>query len=524
MAVALEPLIFDSFKGLREYNGVNASGQISAIKCKNVELVQTEIGSGTGIKSMNGNAVLYTLSDDYDIKGIFKSEQDGVIYEFIYAENEEQGRLYYVNISMAGSPTLLIDELPLTGECNGITMVSTAYDVFIFTNGINAYSVCFTTDPNYGDAVKEITTETTPAVDYLGNEIHFLSMTTWNGFLVVATKYGVRASHQNDIYTWNDNPDDVADSWYIDFSKKVTALYSYTGGLYIFTSDDITYLNTTPNDTANSVFQTVAGVGCYSYTSIVKHDTFLFFYDNNQKNIYYIQNIDNGQTRPAGPAAKEIQSVFKNVDTFKMYSCIYDNKNEIWCFINDKIYIYNYALGEFVSREEQEITSLCLIKNVIHTAKGKKIYKEFLNLSYDDTYFTSEYQTCFINAGSSTNLKKQKTPLLLVLNDSYVNDFWIQLIVNGKPKNPKPIKLSTGEAGVYGSRSEQLDIIPDNQKFGTAVYGKTDAYSKKVVEISTPQTWYTMSVKIYTDRLGQGFFINSMELKNMKAKLKTRGR
>ena len=528
MAIALEPLIFDSFKGLREYNGINAGGQISAIDCKNVELIQTEIGNATGIKTMAGNAVLYTLPDnDYEILGVFKSEQDGILYEFIYAENNTQGRLYYIDITK--HPVSLISTLPKTGECNGITMTSTAYDVFIFTNGVDAYSICFTDDVSYGSAVKEISTGASPKTDYLGNEIHFLAMSAWNGFLVVATDYGVRASHQNDIYTWNDNPDDIADSWYIDFTKKVTALYSYTGGLYIFTSDDITYINTTPNDTANSVFQTVAGVGCMSYTSIVKHDTFLFFYDNIQKNIYYIQNIDNGQTRPAGPAAREIQSAFRTVKALKMYSCIYDNKNEIWCLItdvNDKqtIYIYNYVQSEWVKREEQTLASLCLFKNTIHTAHGKTILKEFLNNSYNDLYYASMYQTCFINAGSNTNLKKQKTPLLLVLNDSYINDFWVQLTVNGKAKNPKRVKLKTTEGGVYGDINEELDILPGNQTYDVATYGAYNPYSKKVVEISTPQTWYTMSVKVYTDRLGQGFCISSMELKNMKAKLKTRGR
>lgn len=527
MAVALEPMIFDSFKGLREYNGINADRQISAIECKNVELVQTETGNATGIKSMAGNAVLYTLPDnDYEIKGVFKSEQDGILYEFIYAENETQGRLYYIDITK--HPASLISTLPKTGECNGLTMTSSAYDVFIFTNGVDAYSICFTDDVSYGDAVKEITTQANPKTDYLGNEIHFLAMSAWNGFLVVATEYGVRGSHKNDIYTWNDNPQDVADSWYIDFTKRITALYSYTGGLFIFTNDDITFLSDTPNSNTSSL-QNVAGVGCYSYTSIIKHDTFLFFYDNIQKNVYYIQNIDNGQTRPAGPAAREIQSAFKNVKTFKMYSCIYDNKNEIWCLITDvndkqKIYIYNYVLSEWVQREEQNINSLCLIHNTIHTSYGKTILKEFLNNSYNELYYASSYQTCFINAGSNTNLKKQKTPLLLVLNDSYVNDFWVQLTVNGKAKNPKRVKLTVTDSGVYGALDEDLDILPDNQTFDVATYGAYNPYSKKVVEISTPQTWYTMSIKIYTDRLGQGFYVNSMELKNIKAKLKTRGR
>lgn len=589
MAIALEPLTFDNFKGLREYNGVNAGGQISAIECKNVELIQTEIGSATGIKTMSGNAVLFTLPDsDYEVLGIFSSEQDGIVYEFIYAENETQGRLYKINLARV--PESIISSLTKTGECNGLTMSSTAYDVFIFTNGEEAYTICYTDDQGYGDAIKPLnfmyrwkngstykyTIKRNPAVDdyvyeangtktttkitavttsdgvvtsitvggtaYTNNgtstktdrygedhEIKFLAMAEWNGYLVVATKYGVRGSHQNDIYIWDDNSNlTAASSWDIDYTERVTALYAYTGGLFIFTGDNTDFLNASPNVTGSEK-RLVAGVGCMSYTSIVKHDTFLFFYDNIQKNVYYIQNIDNGQTRPAGPAAREIQSAFKNVATFKMYSCIYDNKNEIWAIIKDvdgnqKVFIYNYVLSEWVERLEQEISCICLMNNVIHSAVGKTVLKEFLNQSYGNTYYESIYRTCFINAGSNTNLKKQKTPLLIVLNDSYVNDFWVQLTVNNKTKNPKRVKISTGESGIYGDIDEVQDIQPDNETFDIAVYGEYNPYSKKVVEISTPQTWYTMSVKIYTDRLGQGFCINSMELKNMKAKLKTRGR
>ena len=184
-------------------------------------------------------------------------------------------------------------------------MSSTAYDVFVFTNGVEAKTVCFTDDSAYGDTVKTIN-----AVDYLGRSIHWLSMTEWNGFLVVASEYGVHSSHQNDIYTWNDNPQDVADSWYIEFGKKTTAVVSFTNGLYIFTKDDATFLNTTPNDTTNSYMRNAGMNGCFSYTSVLLHDKYIFFYDDNQKNVYYFEITDTGQTRPAGPVAKEIQSYF----------------------------------------------------------------------------------------------------------------------------------------------------------------------------------------------------------------------
>ena len=214
MAYAVDPQIYTSFKGIREQNGVNAGGVISAISCKNVEIYPTEIGDNTGIRSMKGNTLLYTLPSGFDIKGIFESEQDGVKYKFIYAEDTTEGKIFYIN--NLNVPEVLVSGLSVTGNCNAITMTSTAYDVFIFTNGAEAKTICMTSDSAYGDRVKTIT-----ATDYQGRSLHWLSMVEWNGFLVVADEYGVHGSHQNDIYTWNDNPDGVSKSWYIDFISYV---------------------------------------------------------------------------------------------------------------------------------------------------------------------------------------------------------------------------------------------------------------------------------------------------------------
>lgn len=517
MSYAIEPLIFEKFKGIREYNGVNANGEISAITCSNVELVQTEIGANTGIKSMYGNSVAYSLPQGYKTIGIFKSQQEGIDYKFIYGENDTKGTLFYINL--ADNLEIIIDDLSKTGQCNAITMSSTAYDVFIFTNGKEAKTVCFTADSAYGDKVQTIT-----ATDYLGRTIKWLSMTEWNGFLVVASDYGVHASHQNDIYTWNDNPQDVADAWYIDFSKKITAVFAFTGGLYIFSDNDCTLLNTTPNDTTNSIMKTSAGIGCYSYQSLVKHDLFLFFYDNNQKNVYYLSATDTtGQIRPNGPAAKEIQSYFKKIKTFKMFSCIYDTRNEIWCLINDNILIFDYSQQEWVTRQEQNIVTLLLSDNNIFTGdEFGNIYVENVNEDFSGQFFPAVYKTTFINTGSNSNLKKQKTPLLLTLNADYVNDFWVQLTVNNKAKNPKRVKLNRNVLGRFAP--EDGTEATADERYDSAKYSEENTYKKTVVEISTPQTWYTIGVKIFTDTLGQGFYINSMELKNIKVKTKTKGR
>lgn len=514
MAVLVEPLIYEKFCGIREQNGINANGAISAIKAQNVELVTSEIGSGVALKSCNGNTVAHTLPNGYEIKGIFSSLQDNVIYKFFYAENSTEGALF--SKSPLGNITKLIGGLTKTGKCSALTMTSTAYDVFVFTNGKEIKTVCFEADASYGSVVKTITPK-----DYLGRNITFLSMTEWNGFLVVASEYGVHSSHQNDIYKWNDNPTGVADSWYIDFNKKVNAVFSYTGGLYIFANDECYILNTTPNDKANSRLTTLAGLGCMSHTAVVKHDQYLFFYDNNQKNIYYMSATDTtGQTRPAGPVAVEIQSVFSKVNDIKMYSCIYNKKNEIWCLINDKIYIYDYAHQEWLQRKEQPIKAIALIENEVYTGSLNQVYIENTSLGFDGVHYQHEYQTTFINANSNSNLKKQKTPLLMCLNTNYINKFYVQLICNGKEKNPKVVNVNSGMGGIYAGDEEDEDV----SFYDDAVYGGDSIYARKIVEISTPQTWYTIGVRIFTEELGQGFFIETMELKNIKAKTKTKGR
>lgn len=518
MAYLIEPQIFNSFKGIREYNGVNSGGQISAIDMQNVELVQTELGSETGIKSMDGNVVIHELPAGYEAIGMYKSVQDNRTYELIYGETDTKGTLFYLDLT--NKLVALVDDMSKTGHSNGLTMSSTAYDVFVFTNGEEVKTVCFNADDTYGEMIKTI-----EATDYQGRALKWLSMTNWNGFLVVASQYGVHSSHQNDIYTWNDNPTDIADSWYIDFSKKVTAVVSFTNGLYIFTDDDLSLLTATPNDTTNSTMRTSAMNGCFDYQSIVKHDTYLFFYDNNQKNIYYLSITDTGQTRPTGPVAQEIQSYFNNVKTFKMFSCIYGTRNEVWCLVNDDILIFDYTQKEWTKRVHQNINSAVMISNTVFTAgKNGKIYVENINADYDGAFYASVYKTTFINIGSNSNMKKQKTPLLIVINDNYTNDFWVELTCNGKEKNPKLVRIGRNDGGVFYNGQDGDLYVPNNQKFGTASYSAENPYAKRVVEISTPQTWYTLGIKIFTKELGQGFHISSMELKNIKGKTKTKGR
>jgi hypothetical protein len=365
MANALPSQIYEQFKGIREFNGVSYGGQISAISCKNVELFKTDIGAGVGIRTVAGDRVFVNLPDGYKVIKNFTSVQNGTKYMMVYGETETIGTLFYIE-PITNEVVPIINEIPLNtdteerGRCNGITLkygVLEVIDVFVFTNGFKAYAFSFDWKD---EKVREI-----KAVDNENRALQWLSMEYWNGFLVVASQYGVSASHQNDLFTWNESEaggiNGIEDSWNINFSKQVTAVKAFSTGLFIFTEADCSHLNTTPNDTVNARLQTVAMNGCFSFESIVNHDTYLFFYDDNQKGVFYIQMTDTGQTRPVGSVTKEVQSFFNNdVTTCKMYSCIYDTYNEIWILVNNKVLIYDYINQEFIERDMHNITGLCV--------------------------------------------------------------------------------------------------------------------------------------------------------------------
>jgi hypothetical protein len=515
MSSQLPSQYFSQFKGIREYNGININGQISALSCKNVELFKTDIGNGTGIKTVDGDKLFKALPDGYKAIKNFTSVQDGVSYMFIYGETEEKGTLFCVDVF--GALNTIIDDLTVTGNANGLTMLYGEYDIFIFTNGIDKYSVCFA----QVEQVREIT-----AVDNKGRDINWLSMTAWNGALYVASQYGVHFSHKNDIYTWNDTVNGVEDSGYIEFGKKVTAVIAFATGLFIFTSTGVSHLNTTPNDTENAILKDVAMNGCFSFESLVSHDTFLFFYDDNQKGIFYIQMTDTGQTRPTGPVSREIQSFLtEDIKTFKMFSCVYSSYNEIWLLINDRIVIYDYINQEFLERVMQPINGLCMYKNRPYVCGNDgKIKAEKISETFSGEYYPAEYVTSIINMGSNSNLKKEKTPVLLVLNENFVNNFYVEVTADFKTKNPKPIRAKISNEGVWAPENDEDVEITSNMLWDEAFFASEDYYKKRVVSITIPPTWYTINFRFFTKEIGDGFNIVALEMKRLKEKTKTRGR
>ena len=140
-----QSFIYSNFKGIRTRNGVNTGGQISAIVCQNVDFIPNTVGSDIQIKSTLGNVLVAQYPDFSLIKG-FETEQDGTKHLLVYAENKTKGILLEYN-TIDDVFEVIQDDLLVTGQANGITMKDTAYDVFVFTNGKDYYSVNFATTP-----------------------------------------------------------------------------------------------------------------------------------------------------------------------------------------------------------------------------------------------------------------------------------------------------------------------------------------------------------------------------------------
>jgi len=521
----IEQQIFSRFLGIREVNGINSNGMLSASRVNNVEFYQSENTNYVGIKTQKGRSIYFSLPENYTCLKCWKSEQkvseneESKTFIFIYAENDKNGSIFVLKPAQV-KPAQVISNLTKTGKCNALTMSSTAYDVFIFTNGYEQKAISYGWENDGQDLVKDI-----EAVDVLGRSIKWLAMTEWKGFLVVASQYGVHACHQNDIFTWNDNPKTIADSWYIDYTSKVTCVIASQSGLFIFTDKNVDYLNTTPNDTTNSYKANASFNGTLAHNSFCIHDKYLFFYDPIQKNVYYFYINDSNQIQLSDPLAMEVQSYFNDVKTLEMTSAIYGGFNQIWLLINgEKILIFDYLNKEWITRTGQPVNGVTYMDNRVLVACGNSIMQENFNNTFNGEFYPAEYKTTFINCGSNTNLKKEKTPILLVLNDKTVNNFYVELSVNGKLKSPKHIQIIPKGVGVYGGDDDVGIFTPNEQKYDSATYSADETYSKRVVEISTPQTWYNLGIRLFTKEQNQGFCVDSIEIKNLKAKTKTKGR
>ena len=450
-----------------------------------------------------GSIYLKQFSITVDGKEVFKGTKT--------VEYPEKGMLLRY-ITYDNTFEVLIDNLLVTGKANGITMKDTAYDVFVFTNGKDYYSVNFSTTP--------ITQVINPV--YNKKKVTGLALAEKDGSLVIGQEDGfgiVIGSRQGDIYDWDYavTADDKTKPWYQLFGKGVTAIVPYIGGLLVFTADDSTMLSGNPADLTSFEREDSSLGGCMSFESWCKHDKYLFFYDNTQKNIYYYTQIDTGQKILGEPIAPEVQQYFDDeVKRVQMTGFIGENRSEIWILSNKFKLIYDYFIGEWSERVCQDINSYYVADNAVYsTTPDGKILKEkegAVSCVFDGVFYPAVYTMQTINLGSYSNMKEMEMQPLFTVSDDQDNIFVIDCLIDGKKTKTRRVQVI-----VNGAKWDLSKF--DMSKFAKGSKSVTHQLKGKFVS-----NWYYIQFTVRTEEKGQEFNILAMELKGITMETDTIGK
>lgn len=497
--------IINQFKGIRQIDGLNGlNGQISAITAINVEAQPIEDGSGYYLKTTLGNTKIAQLEGGYRIIKDFETEQDGTKYFIAYAENEEQGALYKYDDT---GFTLILNGLEVTGQANGITMNDTAYDVFVFTNGKNFESICFAKTP--------VTETINPLYD--SEVIEGLTIAEQAGSLVIGGNNGVvSASRKGDIFDWDyvKPADDLTKPWYQIVGKQITAVVPYINGLMVFTRDDSRMFLGNMSNYEDAEVQSASLGGCFSYESWCIHDKYLFFYDDNQKNIYYYLQSDIGQKVLGEPVGNNIQTFFHRPQKVSLMSFIGDNKSEIWLKIDDVTLIYNYFQGEFYQRKQNPVNSYCVYDYEIYSCDDngnlfKERAKNSENCIFDGVYIPAVYETPYMDFGNCNYLKELDENPLLTYGKNFNNNFKITFD-NIKKKKHKRIDLDQGADFIWAD-----DDSPEEGVYlwDVAIFPADFSYIKGTKKAKAPNAFYFLKFILETEKEGDDFAISQVELR-----------
>lgn len=515
--------IWNNFKGIRTRNGVNTNGQMSAVVCQNIDFVPNTVNADVQIRSTLGNYLVAQYPDYKLIKGFesiqkISENKQAVKYCFVYAENDTQGILLKFNFENSLFEEV-VTALTVTGQANGITMIDSAYDVFVFTNGVDYYSVNFAVSPS----VKKIEPK------YDNKAITGLAMCEQSGALVIGSPNGVvLSSRKGDIYDWDYvlSSDDKTKAWYQLFGKGITAIVPYIGGLLVFTEDDNTLLVGNGSDVTDFQRKDASLGGCMSFESWCQHDKYIFFYDNVQKNVYYYTETDIGQKQLGEPIAPEVQKFFDNVTRLQMVSYIGDNRNEIWLLANDFKLIYDYYVNEWTERVCQDLTSYFVYDNAVYsTTPDGKLLKEKAesnNGVFDGMFYPSVYKMQTINLGSYSNMKEMEMQPLFTVTQNFNNKFWLDCEIDGKKTKSKFVQMYS-KSGVWGDDSDPT-VVPSDESWDVAVFAYENDAVTQQVKGKFISNWYYIQFTIQTVEKGQDFNIVAFELKGITQETDTIGR
>lgn len=504
-------LICNKFGGIRRKNASFTADLISASDLQNVELYNTGINGGVGIRTAKGNVTISSkLPAGEKIINIFKSVQKKTNYFFVHSTSDTQGKIYLYDV-LTDTLTLKKKGLTATRESCGVDFAQGYSDLFVFANGIEFLTIEIGAKDTDGNLAEVVMID---KKDQVNKTVKGLAMAVRDGRVWLADGNILRYCVQANIYDWATSDIEVTTSaGYIEFTKDITAIFTYLTTLAVFFKDSSIQIKGTYPFSQDEE----SPGGCAGYDALIFHDTDLFFFDNTKKGIFSFKQVINGEKTLGTNIGIEIQEELLNVDASKLneiktLSVVLSDRNEIWWLfpISDENYsmilIYDYLKGEWLKRKSQKINCFNIIDGILYSgAENGKILQEYKSNTFDGEYIQHYYNCSPMNLGSNTTQKVLYFPPRVAFDLPYINNFFVKYVKNFNTfKTPKikEIKAKFKNFLIWGVGIWGVNYWASKT---TNAMGKFPSVTFKILEI-----------QIYTANENQNFAIKNMEFSQIE--------
>lgn len=507
-------LICNNFSGINRNGSQYSSSIITASDMQNVELFSTENNSGVGIRTMNGNvAVSDFIPEGEFIVNIFESVQKSKTNFFVHTENSNEGKIYLFS-PRNGELSLKYSGLSLTGKSSAVDVVQGWSDLWVFSNSEEMLTIELDKYNSEGE-LDEITIMTPKDVE--GRDVKGLGLVIFAGRLWVFNNQVLWYSVQENIYDFETSDAEIRTSaGYIEFVKKITAIYPYLGSLAVFHANSSCLI--AQDEEEQSFYKSFDSPGgCAGYNSLVFHGTQLYFYDDTKKGVFSFLQVINGDKTLGENIALEIQDELFSIpssklDNIKAQSVVTANRNEVWFLLpsdDDKystIMIYDYLRSTWVKRKSQKLNTIGIISGRLYSG-GKKIYEEYVSQDFDGEFIDAFYKCAPLNLAVENSLKILAYPPKMAMDMYYNNDFYVEYTKDYNSLTTKIRRI--------------ISKTLKNVLYFDIGFWDVNCFPHEKINVikKLPATFFkTLQMSFYTKEFGQNFCINNIEFGKIKTK------
>lgn len=507
-------LICNNFSGINRNASQYSAAVITAADMQNVELFSTKNNSGVGIRTANGNISLCDLIPEGEIViNIFESIQKSNTYFFVHTESSSEGKIYLFDME-SKALVLKVSSLSVTGKSCAVDVTQGWSDLWVFSNSEEILSIEIG-KTDFDENLDEVTMMNLTDMD--GRPVKGLGLVVFAGRLWIFNNQVLWYSVQENIYDFSTSDSEiVTSSGYIEFVKRITAIYPYLGSLAVFHSNSSCMI--AQDESTQTFYKSYDSPGgCAGYDSLVFHGTQLYFYDDTKKGVFSFLQVINGDKTLGENVAVEIQDELFNIpssklDEIKSLSVVTSDRNEVWFILPSydsnysTIMIYDYLRGCWVKRKSQKINTARIIDGKLYSA-GKKIYEEYTSYEFDGEFIEAYYECAPLNLSVENSFKILAYPPKITMNMAYSNDFYIEYTrdYNSLTTKVRHIISKTLDNVLYFDKGFwDVNVFP-HEKI-------------KVIKKLPAASFKNLQMTFYTKDIGQNFCINNIEFGKIKTK------